>query len=224
VQLSSVVLVVGVASALGGVSACAPGELDRSRAAALTGTPRHGVWVYNANSIVSTQAGRDALMDFVRAFDIDDVYLSIGAGLLTNSELPGFLHRLYGNGVRADALMGCPYAPYDEPSCRVSIRNNINAVKAYNLPYTDPDDDSRRFQGIHVDIEPWVDTGADRSWIEPLIELYDDASAWLEPSDMPLVADVSTIKMANLATSIWRTSLPPNNDSAWSTRCAASCS
>jgi hypothetical protein len=199
VQLSSIAVMISVTSALAGSPACAfdaQHAMSDTRAESLVDAPRHGVWVYGVSAMLSTSTGADDLMAFARAFDINNVYLSVGNGLLANDKLPAFLDRLIGNGIRTDALMDCPIDPYNHAVCATSTRDNIEAVKAYNGAHPDNQD----FKGVHLDIEPWVNTGEDTSWIEPLIALYEASGAQLSGTAVPLVADVSGPKMANLAT------------------------
>src|SRR4051812_33857470 len=131
--------------------------------AAVSSTPRHGVWVYGASSWVGTLAERDRFMDFVRRYDINDVYVSTENDALLNEEvLPDFLSRLYNNGIRAEALIGDP--SWSDLSARDRLLRKVDTVTHYNEGKTD----SQRFRGIHLDIEPWIGTQEDLSWVDPL--------------------------------------------------------
>src|SRR5690349_13418956 len=93
-QLSSVGMVFCVATALTVANACtvdARDEVTQTRSESLAEAPRRGVWVYGVNALLNTATGADDFMDFARAFGINNVYLSIGNGLLANPRLPGFL-------------------------------------------------------------------------------------------------------------------------------------
>jgi hypothetical protein len=44
-------------------------------------------------------------------------------------------------------------------------------------------------------MEPWIGTGTDMSWVDPLIDDYQQAATRVSGSGMPLVADVSGVKI-----------------------------
>jgi hypothetical protein len=170
--------------------------------------PRHGVWVYGVRDLLQpgADAQRDDFVEFMLRSDINDVYLSIfdnGGSVLAEPLLPPLLHRLYENGIRVEALMGDPGWGIDPSedggTRRRSMLQHIDDMNAYN---TGTSDVTQRFRGAHLDIEPWLvpgHTGEDLTWVDALIDAYDDAaqelaSAHLSPG-MTLVADVSGAKI-----------------------------
>lgn len=165
---------------------------------------RHGVWVYGASVWIGTQQGRDKFMQFVREFGINDVYLSTeNDTLLARTELPPFLSRLYDNGVRAEALLS-ENSWSESDAGHERMRRKIQNVVCYNGQAAETvrcDGSNRanvaaeRFRGVHLDIEPWVGTGNDLTWVEPLTETYRAASSELSGTAMTLVADVSGAKI-----------------------------
>jgi hypothetical protein len=170
-----------------------PRRIDSAGAAmALTTSERHGLWVYGTDWM-KTEDGRDAFMRFAVGYGINNVYISLQRGgpldeLLDADELPGFLSRLYGNGIRAEALLGD--ARWVEADYRGAMIDRIQRIKAYNGKVDTPS----RFVGIHLDVEPWINTDRDPSWIDPLIDCYETADAQLSGTPLTLVADVSGTK------------------------------
>lgn len=182
-----------------GVDAPAPqpqqGRADNERTAelALTTTERRGVWVYETDWMKAA-AGQDAFMDFARSYGINNVYISLKRadvldGLLSAGELPGFLKRLIGNGIRGEALLADADCATDDQ--HASMIAKINAVRAYN---DRQGDSSSRFLGVHLDVEPWIGTGTSTSWVDGLIGCYQASRRQLSGTSMTLVADVSGTK------------------------------
>jgi hypothetical protein len=68
---------------------------------------------------------------------------------------------------------------------------------AIPAPTSDAASALERFDGIHLDLEPWVNTGTDFSWVDDLIADYQYASSVLEGSGLILAADISGVKVIN---------------------------
>jgi hypothetical protein len=145
------------------------------------------------DEVLATQTSQDAFLEFTRCYGLKAVYLSVGplvwmeGGAVHNHpNLPGFLSRLYNNGVRVDALLGGKvYADIDDA---------LAAVLAYN----DSRDDAHGFQGIHLDLEPWIGTEGkpnESTWVDPLIATYQQVGRQAAAQSLPVVGDVSGSKM-----------------------------
>ncbi len=163
--------------------------------------PGHGMWV---SGIVPRSAGpcpsktglldedpdADQLLGFCAANPITEVYLSIGpqAGALFDPRFPNFIRRLKNTGLKVEAVIGCNGVS----NCQGGTwKTRIEQVKAYN----DGAGALERFDGIHLDLEPWVDTGSDFSWVDDLISDYQYASSALDGSGLTLAADISGVKV-----------------------------
>jgi hypothetical protein len=102
------------------------------------------------------------------------------------------MRQLKNGGLRIEAIVSCSGVS----ECRAGTwRTRIEQVKAYN----DGADPLERFDGLHLDLEPWVDTGSDFAWVDDLTGYYQDASAALLGSGLTLAADVSGVKVINEA-------------------------
>jgi hypothetical protein len=171
------------------LAACTTGAREKAAEQAIT-DPRFGVWVYQMDNVLADAASQDAFLELTRCYGIKSVYLSTGGLVWTgghHAELPAFLSRLYNNAVRADALLsGTVYGDID---------GALQAVFDYN----DSQDDAHGFQGVHLDLEPWQNTGSDVSWLDPLIATYQRVATEAAPHGLPLVADVSGSKMVSSA-------------------------
>jgi hypothetical protein len=193
VPCASLVVCVALVGCGGNAEGSAP---ERSAAEqALASTARHGFWVYGTEWF-DTQSGQDELVKFALNYGLNNVYLSVGGIDFDDSKLPPFMTRLYENGVRAEALMGDPsWATADGHG---SMLERIKAIKGYDAKA----DEKARFRGIHLDVEPWIDTGSDTSWIEPLIACYRAARDELSGTPLTLLADVSGTKMLSTSISV----------------------
>jgi hypothetical protein len=173
------------------VAACGEGARSMSGELSSDGSIRRGTWIYDVTAQIDTQAGRDQLMQLMRCYRLTEVYLAIGPHqeLLADANLPDFLTRLIGNGVRADALL----SP-DATDTTAEVDALVDAVIAYNEGRTI---NSERFVGVHIDIEPWIGTGSSGAWIQPLIGLYRHEASRVAGAGLPLIADVNGAKMAD---------------------------
>jgi hypothetical protein len=74
----------------------------------------------------------------------------------------------------------------------------IDKVFTYNnsLP-----DSSERFDGIHLDVEPWVHSGGDLAWVDPLIATYQTVQPIVLGAGLTLAADMGGVQIVNAGVS-----------------------
>jgi hypothetical protein len=154
--------------------------------AALSGSPRHGTWVYSQNgrSLLETDPTGQALLAFCRDNQVTEIYLSLGAVHLSDSGTPALLRTLKQAGLRVEALVDGPNA-----------LQAIPGIVSYNAKQVE----SARFDGVHYDEEPWQGMGDDNSWVGPLLEHYQSVRGLLKGTGMGLSADISAVKFAHLS-------------------------
>ncbi len=110
----------------------------------------HGLWVWKSPSILETPEDAQALLDFCKAEDINEVYVSISERTEPAEESGlthaiGLLHR---SNIRVEALLSSTEA--DEPGKhRDTLLRHAREVVEFNQRH--PGD---RFDGIHLDVEP----------------------------------------------------------------------
>jgi hypothetical protein len=165
--------------------------------------PRHGMWVsgvvprttgmcLSGVGLLDEDPDANQVLDFAAANPITEVYLSIGpqAAALSDSRFPNFIGSLKSSGLKVEALIGCSGVS----NCQGGTwKTRIDQVTVYN----DGASALERFDGIHLDLEPWVNTGTDFSWVDDLIADYQYASSVLEGSGLTLAADISGVKVIN---------------------------
>jgi hypothetical protein len=123
---------------------------------------------------------------------MNEVYLSTPASLLSNAALPAFIERLSKSGVAVEALIG--EAAWGAPAGHANMLAQIARILAYNAEHPA----AARFKSIHLDVEPWIGTGADLSWVTPLIASYEVARVALAAVGLHLSVDVAGSKVASL--------------------------
>ena len=161
--------------------------------------PAHGMWVYdivaNGNGLLDQDPDASQLLVFSLGNHISEVYLALGpqAAALQDSRLPHFVGNLKAAGLRVEALISC--RPDVSPLCQaLTWEQRIDDVKQYNGGV----DANAQFDGIHLDLEPWIKTGSDLSWADDLIGYYTYASSAVAGSGLTVTGDISGDKVVLL--------------------------
>ena len=183
--------------------------------------PAHGMWVYdivaNGNGLLDQDPEARDLLKFSSQNHISEVYLALGpqAAALQDDRLPHFIGNLRGAELRVEALISC--RPDVSPLCQdLTWEQRIDAVGQYNNGV----DASAQFDGIHLDLEPWIKTGSDLSWADDLIGYYTDASSTAASYGLTTTGDISgdkvvlldPLKQQNLLSAATRLVLMEYND------------
>jgi hypothetical protein len=144
--------------------------------------------------IIDEDPDANGLISFSAANHITELYLSVGSNVLFDTSLPNFVAHLKNSGLRVEALTDCR----GPSQCQMGTwRTRIEQVKDYNEGHAA----NERFDGVHLDLEPWVGTcppppkPCDFSWVPDLISYYQDASFALEGSGLAVAADISGVKV-----------------------------
>ncbi len=172
------------------------GEVVQSPPPSELATPSvYGIWVYGPGEWIDDKTRVDAFISLLLRNGINEVYLSTNFALLENPALPAFLLRMSNNGFSTEALIGKTI--WAQAAGRPDMLSQIDRIKSYNAsrPYVE------RFKAIHLDVEPWIGTGTNTSWVTPLTNSYIIARERLAGSGMRLSVDFSGSKGANLGLS-----------------------
>ena len=114
-------------------------------------TPLHGLWVWKTPTLLDLPARGEALRDFCRSHQINEVYLSFSSqngGAAEEREIQKLIGLLHHSHIRVEALLSSTDA--DEPGKhRDKLLAHVNEVFSYNRGHV-----HERFDGIHLDIEP----------------------------------------------------------------------
>jgi hypothetical protein len=113
--------------------------------------PVHGLWVWKTPTILDLPARGEALRDFCRSQQINEVYLSFSSqngGAAEQQEIQKLIALLHKSHIRVEALLSSTDA--DEPGKhRDKLMAHVSEVVSFNREHA-----KDRFDGIHLDIEP----------------------------------------------------------------------
>jgi len=151
----------------------------------------HGVWVWRTPILLDLPARGEALRDFCRSNQINEVYLSFTSQNTAAPEqqeiekLIGLLHKSH---IRVEALLSG--ADADEPGKhRDKLMGHVNDVVTFNREHS-----HQRFDGIHLDIEPQQrqeNKGpGNLGFLPNLLDTYHAVLAVAEQNQMTVNADI----------------------------------
>jgi hypothetical protein len=111
----------------------------------------HGVWVWRTPILLDLPARGEALRDFCRSNQINEVYLSFTSQNTAEPEqreIAKLIELLHKSHIRVEALLSG--ADGDQPGThRDKLMGHVNDVVTFNRDHA-----HQRFDGIHLDIEP----------------------------------------------------------------------
>jgi hypothetical protein len=157
----------------------------------------HGVWVWRTPILLDLPARGEALRDFCRSNQINEVYLSFtsqNSAAPEQQEIEKLIGLLHKSHIRVEALLSG--ADADEPGKRRDkLMGHVNEVVTFNREHS-----HQRFDGIHLDIEPQQrqeNKGpGNLGFLPNLLDTYHAVLAVAEQNQMTVNADIP-IKFLN---------------------------
>jgi hypothetical protein len=151
----------------------------------------HGVWVWKTPILLDLPARGEALRDFCRSNQINEVYLSFtsqNSAAPEQQEIERLIGLLHKSHIRVEALLSG--ADADEPGKhRDKLMGHVNEVVTFNREHS-----HQRFDGIHLDIEPQQrqeNKGPGNLGFFPnLLDTYHAVLAVAEQNQMTVNADI----------------------------------
>jgi hypothetical protein len=151
----------------------------------------HGLWVWKTPIILDLPARGEALRDFCRSQQINEVYLSFSSqngGAAEQQEIQKLIALLHKSHIRVEALLSSIDA--DQPGKhRNKLMAHVSEVVTFNREHA-----KDRFDGIHLDIEPQQrqeNKGPGNLVFLPnLLDTYRGVRAVAEQNQMTVNADV----------------------------------
>lgn len=163
---------------------------------------KRGSWVYKLNEFFNFSTNLNEVFGRAASVGAAELYFSLNRAQLEDPSLPYLVGAANARGYVVEATAGAP----EWITKRRGMLDYIDALFAYSpTPLTDGD--TYDFEGLHLDIEPWIGSGEDYSWAPPLVETYLAARERLylnEMGYMRLAADMSGVKMTKLAPELQR--------------------
>jgi hypothetical protein len=153
--------------------------------------PVHGLWVWKTPTILDLPARGEALRDFCRLHEINEVYLSFSSqngGAAEQQEIQKLIAQLHKSHIRVEALLSSTDA--DEPGKhRDKLMAHVGEVLTFNREHA-----KDRFDGIHLDIEPQQrqeNKGpGNLAFLPNLLDTYRGVRTVAEQNQMTVNADI----------------------------------
>jgi hypothetical protein len=151
----------------------------------------HGLWVWKTPTILDLPSRGEALRDFCRSQQINEVYLSFSSqngGAAEQQEIEKLIGLLHHSHIRVEALLSSTDA--DEPGKhRDKLMAHVNEVLSFNQGHP-----RQRFDGIHLDVEPQQrqeNKGpGNLGFLPDLLVTYHAVRALAEQNQMTVNADI----------------------------------
>jgi hypothetical protein len=177
-----------------GCTCTAPAKQTQAQTAPDAGTPRssdeapalaRGMWVWKTRARMPDPAFKATLLETCARAHLNELYLSVSAGLLDDVHLGELVTALREAGVRVEALMG--EAAWYQPEKRAPMLALIDAVASYNDTHP-----RGRFSGVHLDIEPHqlAENRGARHFLPALVETLKAASELARRKQLTTSADL----------------------------------
>jgi hypothetical protein len=153
--------------------------------------PVHGLWVWKTPILLDLPSRGEALRDFCRSQQINEVYLSFSSqngGAAEQQEIEKLIGLLHHSHIRVEALLSSTDA--DEPGKhRDKLMAHVNEVLSFNRQHP-----HERFDGFHLDIEPQQrqeNKGAGNlGFLPDLVDTYRGVRAIADQNQMTVNADI----------------------------------
>jgi hypothetical protein len=151
----------------------------------------HGLWVWKTPTLLDLPSRGEALRDFCRSQQINEVYLSFSSqngGAAEQQEIEKLIGLLHHSHIRVEALLSSTDA--DEPGKhRDKLMTHVNEVLSFNQGHP-----RARFDGIHLDVEPQQrqeNKGpGNLGFLPDLLDTYHAVRVMAEQNQMTVNADI----------------------------------
>ena len=151
----------------------------------------HGVWVWKTPILLDLPSRGEALRDFCRSNQINEVYLSFtsqNSAAPEQQEIEKLIGLLHKSHIRVEALLSSNDA--DEPGKhRDKLMAHVNEVLSFNREHS-----HQRFDGFHLDIEPQQrqeNKGpGNLGFLPDLLDTYHAVLVLAEQNQMTVNADI----------------------------------
>jgi hypothetical protein len=154
--------------------------------------PVHGVWVWKSPTVLGAPHGAEALRDFCKTAGVNEVYVSVSASSFASEQehLVNLIALLHGAKIRVEALFSSTDAD-EAGKHRDTLLSHVSGIVEFNRRHS-----KDRFDGIHLDIEPWQrpeNKGAGNlQFLAGLVEAYRSVAAIAGPAGMSVNADIQS--------------------------------
>lgn len=154
--------------------------------------PVHGLWVWKSPTVLGAPRGAEALRDFCASTGVNEVYVSVSASSFAAEEgqLAKLITLLHRSNIRVEALFTSTDAD-ESGKHRDTLLSHVQGIVEFNRKHS-----SARFDGIHLDVEPWQrseNKGAGNLQFLPgLVDAYRAVVAIAGRAGMTVNADIQS--------------------------------
>jgi hypothetical protein len=154
--------------------------------------PVHGLWVWKSPTVLGAPNGAQALRDFCVSAGVNEVYVSVSASSFAAEEgqLANLIVLLHGSNIRVEALFSSTDAD-ETGKHRDTLLSHVQGIVSFNQKHS-----SDRFDGIHLDVEPWQrpkNKGVGNlQFLSGLVDAYKAVVAIAQPAGMTVNADIQS--------------------------------
>ena len=152
--------------------------------------PIHGLWVWKTTAVLAPSGAAEALRDFAKANDINEVYISVSRrdSLSSGTALTELIDLLHQSHIRVEALLDSIDAD-KAGKPREDFLALAQRVVAFNEAHAEA-----RFDGIHLDVEPHQRAEnkgpGNLGFLAGLIETFRGVRAIAAPAHLTVNADI----------------------------------
>jgi hypothetical protein len=162
----------------------------RVRTSAENGPLVHGLWVWKSQVVLADPRGAEKLRDFCKTQQINEVYVSVSAKYEPQEEhqLAALIGMMHSAGIHVEALLTS--ADADEPGKhRDTLLDHMRMIVQFNDRHS-----GERFDGVHLDIEPWQSPEnkgpGNLRFLPGLVDAYHEARRVADAAHLSISADI----------------------------------
>jgi hypothetical protein len=150
----------------------------------------HGLWVWKSPTVLAEPHAAESLLEFCKSQDINEVYVSISERSKDAEErnLVQLIKLLHRSNIRVEALLSSTEAD-EAGKHRDTLVRHVQEIVEFNRRHA-----SERFDGIHLDIEPWQRPenkgSGNLRFLSGLADAYRAVCAVAEPARLTVNADI----------------------------------
>jgi hypothetical protein len=120
-------------------------------ASLVNAAPIHGLWVWKSPTVLEAPNAAESLIAFCKAQGINELYVSISerSEAAEENQLVNLIELAHGAHIRVEALLSSTEAD-ESGKHRDTLLRHVQGIVEFNRRHR-----GERFDGIHLDLEPW---------------------------------------------------------------------
>ena len=154
--------------------------------------PVHGLWVWKSPTVLGAPQRAETLTKYCQSAGVNEVYVSISASSFASEEaqLAHLISLMHNANIRVEALLSSTEAD-EAGKHRGTLLSHVQGIVGFNQKHS-----ADRFDGIHLDIEPWQRAenkgSGNLQFLSGLVEAYQAVVAMAKPAGMTVNGDIQS--------------------------------